>query len=147
MASKPRPIQQIISSSRGIGPLLDESRRQARITDRVRRLVPEALRPHLTAARLNDGELLLYTDSPAWSSRLRYLSRELKRRLQREGMVVNSLRVRIVIGRRQEKSRRRRIRNLSNANARLLEQTADQVSSPALREALQRLARHRRERY
>ncbi len=143
MPVKPRPIGQILRSSREIERLLQETRQQAEITEQVRRRLPESLRPHLVAARLHRGELLLYADSPAWSSRLRYLSRDLKRQLLRRGRGISGLRVRVSLGDHAKTIRRERIRRLSLANARLLEQTAKHIDSPPLAAALRRLARHR----
>ena len=143
MPARPRPIGQILRSSREIGRLLEETRQQAEITEQIRRRLPESLRPHLVAARLHRGELLLYADSPAWSSRLRYLSRDLKRQLQGRGQGVRGLRVRVALGNFTTPGKKARIRRLSPANARLLEQTADHTTSPELAAALRRLARHR----
>jgi len=144
MARKPRPIQTIIGSSRGLRPLLAQARDQARITALVRKSLPPPLPEHTLGTRIKGKELLIYTDSPAWSSRLRFCSRDLQQQLLAKGLKIQRIRVRVNIDIQRPVPEHRSMRKLSSANARLLEETACSIDEPGLSAALRRLARHQR---
>jgi len=144
MARKPRPIQTIIGSSRGLRPLLAQARDQARITELVRNNLPPPLPEHTLGTRIKGKELLIYTDSPAWSSRLRFCSRNLQQQLLEKGLKIQRIRVRVNIDIQRPAPEHRSMRKLSSANARLLEETACSIAAPGLSAALRRLARHQR---
>ncbi len=144
MAKKPRPIQTIIGSSSGLRPLLAQAREQTRITALVRENLPPPLPEHTLGTRIKGKELLIYTDSPAWSSRLRFCSRELQRQLRAKGLKIQRIRVRVSIDTPSRTAERHSMRKLSPANARLLEETARSIGAPGLSAALRRLARHQR---
>lgn len=45
--------------------------------DRLRAALPQPLRSHCSEARLEDGQLTLWVDSPAWATRARFLQPQL----------------------------------------------------------------------
>ena len=55
------------------------------LTDKVRRELAEALRPHLVAASRRGDDLVVIMDGAAWTPRVRYAARELKARLEAAG--------------------------------------------------------------
>ena len=73
----------------GLSPGLDALARKARtaeaLTERVRRELAEALRPHLVAAARRGEDLVGIMDSAAWTPRVRYAARTLKARLEAGG--------------------------------------------------------------
>ncbi len=140
--AKPRTVNQLLHS----GPTLRELHRrldaQERLLGLVRGLLPEPLDRHCLAAQQQRGRLLLHTDSSAWASRLRYLSRDLRAKLRDKGILVQKVEVRVFIdspARRRPPGRRC---HLSRDSARLIEATADEIRDADLRAALKRLCRH-----
>ena len=88
---------------------------------------------------------MLYADSSAWASRLRFVSRNLIRELQQHDHVgIKQITVRIFIPDRARKLKPRSKTLLSKENAKLLQQTAESIGDPALGAALLRLSRHHR---
>ncbi len=68
------------------------------LTDTVRELLPEALRPHVISAVRRDEDLVVLVDSAAWSARVRYAGQRLCEQLDALGQRVNG-RVRVRVGR------------------------------------------------
>jgi hypothetical protein len=84
----------------GLAPGLENLARQATaaqgLTDRVRRLLAEPLRPHLVAAARRGDELVVIMDSAAWTPRVRYGARALKVALEESGEpAIGRLRVKV----------------------------------------------------
>jgi hypothetical protein len=114
----------------------------------VKGLLPAPLNEHCQSLVLKHNHLILYTDSPAWASKLRYFSRELIARLRNKHIDINKVSIKIMVDNREVKARRkvREARLLSSENANLLSRVADHTTDPELREALRRLSSHHKER-
>ena len=54
------------------------------LTQQVTKYLPIAMHDHCWVTAINDSELTIVTDSPAWASKLRYLSRDLIGKLKQE---------------------------------------------------------------
>jgi len=68
----------------------------ATLTERVRRALPEPVRPHVIAAARRGEDLVVIVDSAAWSARVRYAGRGLKSALSESGeQGFDRLRVRV----------------------------------------------------
>ncbi|HQU14891.1 MAG TPA: DciA family protein [Gammaproteobacteria bacterium] len=123
------------------GDLLAAARRLRALERVVARCLPEIPAHHLRAARYQDGRLVLETDSPVWSARLRYQTPSLRRCLEREGLDLREILVRIAPERRPmgtlTASRSARI---SRESAGFIRRYAATVRDPALRAALERLS-------
>lgn len=137
-------IGDLLQQTSGLKSLLQQSRDQSRLLDRIQQLLPPPLQPHCRAAVLKQGQLLLYTDASAWASRLRYLSRELITQLKKHGLSVSKVTVRVMLGNRPLPVASRPGRKLTADNARLLQQTAASIDDAELSAALARLSRHTR---
>lgn len=61
----------------------------------VGQLLPAELEPHLRGAELRAGKLLVYADSAAWSSRIRYALTGLLSELRARDPSINEVRVRV----------------------------------------------------
>ncbi len=59
------------------------------LTQQVSKYLPMAMHDHCWVTAINDSELTIVTDSPAWASKLRYLSRDLIRKLKQEAALPN----------------------------------------------------------
>ncbi|WP_286293134.1 DUF721 domain-containing protein [Methylomarinovum tepidoasis] len=75
MAEKsPRPVRDWLRSASGNRSLQARLALHQRLLTALRRSLPPALRDHCLACVFGrDGTLILYTDSPAWATQLRYL--------------------------------------------------------------------------
>lgn len=136
----PRPLNEFLSCSSqatGIQQRLEEHRQLLRL---VRSLLPAPLDHHCLATVLKDERLLLYTDTSAWASRMRFHSRELTRELVAKRIQIKKISVRVMIQPSDRRRKARGMRRLSSENATLIRQTADDLSDPDLKAALQRLA-------
>jgi hypothetical protein len=142
MSNKLRSINSLLRTETTLTKLQARSREQSALLQQVRRLLPSPLDRHCHAAVLKGDRLVLFTDSSAWASRLRYFSRDLIFGLQREGLTVTKAAIRILVADRQKKRKQRHILRISQKNARLLRQIADDVSDPTLGAALRKLSRH-----
>ncbi|HHC71261.1 MAG TPA: DUF721 domain-containing protein [Thiotrichales bacterium] len=144
MANRPQPLGNLLNASGGIHRLLEQARAQQALLGRVRALLPAPLDRHCVAALERKGQLLLYTDSPAWSSRLRFHSRALERRLRADGLPVGRIRVRVSLPDRPRGDSPPPVsgpgRTLSRENAALIRTVAGGIRDHGLRAALERLA-------
>jgi hypothetical protein len=120
-----------------------QSREQIELLQLVRSRLPDPLCDHCCAASINDKELRLQVDSPAWAGRLRFMQGVLKQALQQVGIPISTLKVGTTPGD-QSPIRRHRppLAPLTQDNAGLIQQSAADVADPALRDALSRLAGH-----
>jgi hypothetical protein len=142
MSNKLRSINSVLRTETTLTRLQARSRDQSALLQQVRRLLPSPLDRHCLAAVLEADRLVLFTDSSAWASRLRYFARDLVFGLQQERVTVTKTAIRILVSNRQKKRKQRHIPRISQKNARLLRQIADDISDPALGAALRRLSRH-----
>lgn len=55
------------------------------LTEKVRLVLAEPLRPHLVSAARRGNDLVVIMDSAAWTPRVRYGAQSLKERLQQAG--------------------------------------------------------------
>lgn len=71
-AAKPRRLADVLGAPRGLAPLLAKCRHHARLQRLVQSRLPSFLADHCLACVVNDGQLIVYTDSPAWATPLRF---------------------------------------------------------------------------
>lgn len=145
MVKRARSVQQHLTASPALRELLEQAQQQQLLLARVRALLQPPVDRHLSAVIFDRGRLVLFADSPAWSSRLRFFSRQLSARLRNEqNMTVNSIAVRVAIGHYRKQRRGQTCRELSSANASLIRSVAEDIGDPELSRALNRLSRHGR---
>jgi len=98
---------------------------------------------HFRVASTRDGVLVLHADSPAWSTKLRYLAPRIIEIVNRHrGLeAIEAVRVRVRPERPEPTPKRRRNR-LSPSSARLIENVARETENRELRRVLLALARH-----
>ncbi|MCB1849962.1 MAG: DUF721 domain-containing protein [Gammaproteobacteria bacterium] len=142
MPNAPKSLASIISNSGSTAALVAQTRRQATLLELVQRELEATLQAHLQVALLRDRLLILYTDSSAWASRLRFVSRTLRGRLSERGYKIDKITVRVSIKPAERAPGRQHRRSLSRENGRLLDRTADGIDDPDLCRALKRLSRH-----
>lgn len=98
---------------------------------------------HCQVAALADGVLTLYTESPAWAAKARFLTADLLKVFQNDTTlgVVNTIRVkaRPPVNKPEPETAKERSR-LSATTVQLLREVADNTEDPDLRRSLLRLA-------
>ncbi len=142
MADKPQPLGRLLRSSSDLNRLIARAQEQRALLARVTDELPSPLDQHCAAALERDGRLLLYTDSPAWSSRLRFHARTLSRQLRSKGLVFDRIIIRVIPpgGSKRKVPKRGQGRNLSRENASIIRSLSESVDDPRLQAALKRLA-------
>ena len=111
---------------------------------RVRKLLPEALRPHCRVANLQGEQLLLLAESPAWHALLRYQLPALQQALAREGDLPTIRRIHLRVQPPQASPGERgpvAPLRMAPRTAALIADLARGVEDPALRAILMRLSR------
>lgn len=141
---KPEPLAKLLPTrDRKFGALIERGRLLRQLSESVRDCLPLACAEHCAVANYQDGRLVLAADSPAWSARLRFHTRDVTRLLKdRHGLRVKQVRVVVSPAAASPNPRRLGRRDLSHKSAQLLQQTAAGIEDPTLRGALLRLARN-----
>ncbi len=139
---KPRPINAFMRSDSVLRALHNTLIVQEKLLILTRSLLPAPLDQHCISVQQHYHNLIVHTNSSAWGSRLRYFSRDLRAKLQDKGVHVQKIEVRVLINSRQKAHIARHAHHLSEANAKLIESTADNIQDIDLRAALKRLSKH-----
>ncbi|MBL1432347.1 MAG: hypothetical protein COC09_08275 [Gammaproteobacteria bacterium] len=88
--SRPRSIKQLLGTRKGgLSDLIAGASARMELTQHVTKYLPLAMHDHCWVTAINESELTIVTDSPAWASKLRYLSRDLIRKLKQETSLPN----------------------------------------------------------
>ena len=138
----PRAVGALLSSHPFLKSLNAESKRLSELLEIVRSHLPEPLAGHCLAVSGSKNSLILYTESSAWASRLRFISRQLQTNLHSAGLSVEKISIRVSIKRTQRTPKHEKIRQLTPKNAELLQQLANDMPDDQLKASLQRLSRH-----
>jgi hypothetical protein len=75
--NRPKALKGLLGDSPRLARLAHDAARLGALTASVREALPPEIQPHLTAASVRDGTLVLTADSPAWAARLRFHGREI----------------------------------------------------------------------
>ena len=139
---KPQPVRALLESS-ALASIRAELAEQARLLRTVREGVPEFLSAHCLYAIAKGDRLLIYVDSPAWGSQLRFYGPSLLERLERTtGYGFKELQVRNLLSAVGSPARRSepRLAPPQAALGELLRRSAE-TAPGELKEALKRLCR------
>ncbi|ROH86358.1 DUF721 domain-containing protein [Pseudomethylobacillus aquaticus] len=104
--------------------------------------VPEALQPYLHVGRLQDHELVVFATNGSVAAKLRLLTPTMLNKLQKQGLEVTSIRVRVQVLSASQPSIKPK-RTVSTAASRQLQQLAESLGESPLSEVIKRLASHR----
>ncbi len=144
MPTGPSSLQQLLERSSGIAFLLHRSRAQRELLLHIKEALDPELKKQVVAALENGTTLMLFVRSPAWASRLRFASRQLRSRLKQSGSSFTKIKVRVLPETPGQSPRRTQFRCLNRDNADLIGELAKNIEDEPLRLALQRLSRHGR---
>jgi len=120
-----------------------EAQQFIRLRDTVRSQLPPALSHHCIGAQLEAGILVIFMDSAASATPVRYQHRELVGKLAVDGLNCSSLKVQVLPEPPVPPIPKAPLRTLSNTVRQILETTAEQLAEGSLKNSLQRLARNR----
>ncbi len=137
----PRSFGSIVAGGSGVVKrIARHSEALMQLQRRLRDLLPSPLAEHCHVANARGRTIIVYVDSAAWATQLRFLSDQLAKALL--GDSGGRLQVRVKPSSRSPSRRPGRPPlRLSPDNARLLQEAAETVSDEALGQALRRLAR------
>lgn len=140
----PATVNRILARGTSVPALYEQALRLIELQKQLRSLLPPPLGDHVTVGNCRNGILTVYADSAAWAARLRFEVPGLLNRLNETSpdAGIRTLRTRIrppdpVAAPAAGKPL------LSAASARLLQDVAESIDDPGLRESLLRLSRHR----
>jgi hypothetical protein len=127
--------------------ILDQAKQLDQLTHVVKSALPRNFWPHIAVAGINNQELILICQSPAWATRLRLHTRDILHMLQQHtACAATSIRIR------QSKNAalftaasppNQTRRYLSHKAAGLIRQTAESIDDTQLKQALQKLSRNK----
>jgi hypothetical protein len=140
MAHSPKSVRQLLKGKPTLKRLELEISAQKALLAQLRAMLPDDLAPHCVAARLRERQLVIYADSPAWTTRLRFFAPKIPGLLRPVYPAVHEVRVRMLIHRTRPTPHRRSARHSDQA-AYIIQQSAMNTSEPDLRAALLRLSR------
>ena len=141
MSARPLSVDRVLESNRQLAELLQRAQEHRSNSERVRRHLPADLAAHVSGALLEEGRLVLLTDSPVWASRLRFVEPRLRAELGHS----SEIRVKVLPSGSRGRAAKKtppKARSLSSRSAEQLRIMANAISDPQLSQALRRLAAH-----
>jgi hypothetical protein len=136
----PAIVRDLFSCAGSLSDLGNRAGELSRLDRLLSGLLPEPLARHVRACAVRNGTLVLQTDSPVWSTRLRMTQRQLLAAMRTEAAPDIS-RLQILVSPPVfQVERSKPARRLSAAAANLLAHCARSETDPALRAALTRLS-------
>lgn len=119
--------------------------KKARDLDKLEHLVhaclPNNCRQHVKIAGIKDKCLVLIVDSPVWSSRIRLYTNNILDLLKQHKLAeAQKIRIRLSPAEPVKPEQVFEKRHLDERSSKLIEQTADSIDDPALKQALLKLA-------
>lgn len=141
--SSPLGFFRIVTRFGHLRQLTEKARRLAELDDSLRAALPPAVAPHVRLATVSDGCLVLQASSPVWAAQLRFKTPEILANLRRNPAFadVRSIRVRNDLSAAAPAGNPTVQMHMSRESAAALRAQANCTSDPALRAALERLAR------
>jgi hypothetical protein len=148
MNSKLKPLKNYLQNNVEFATIRAQMQQNHSSLEQVQGLLPAPLNDHCIGLVVKNDQLILYADSSAWASRLRYFSSELSARLRKNNSDINKISVKVMMDNREAKTipKDRGAQPLSAENADFIQRVADHTPDPDLQAALRRLSSHRKNR-
>ena len=148
MTFRPLPAQapaKLLREAKPLKALFSQAQRLVHLQRLVDSQLQPAAREHCHVASWRDGCLLLIVTDGHWATRLRYQQRRLQRQLQalEEFATLTKIIFKVQPQGGQNRAAGRTL-HLSDSPAQSIQATAEGISDPRLRAALERLASHTR---
>ena len=147
-AHGPQALTQHLHQGQGrLAHLIAQSRRMEQLDRLFNAYLPPSLHGHARLIAANPQEWTVQTDNAAWATRLRYALPEAAERLaQHLKTTIPPLKIRIVPAPANPAPPPTRTAQASPSSVDVIESAARSTTNPELSAALQRLARHMRDR-
>lgn len=134
-------IRDLLLVNKSARNLLEQRQRELALLRHTHSLLPESMRAHCLDAAVAGHQLTLYFDSPAWTTRARFLTEDIVTSLGKQQITDIRIQVRvncddIACPSQTQVSRRR----LTVDTAKHLLEAADNLRDPELRDVLKRFA-------
>lgn len=140
---KPSQIIKLLSRPDLVGEgVLQRGHYLTRIDRMLSPLLDENTRLHCQVGNVRDGTLILFCDSTAWASRLRYLTPSLLPQLQRHKGLSALRQIEVKVLPKQVVVSKERVASLSDQARSCLQACADSIDDDGLRAALLHLSAH-----
>ncbi len=145
MSRKFQPLNNYLQNSVEFATIRAKLQQNQGLLQYIQGVLPTPLNGHCVGLSVKPNQLILYADSSAWASRLRYFTGELASKLNNKHLYFNKIYVKVAIDNRQTstKSSRRKTKLMSQQNSEQLQKIAQHTSDQDLRAALIRLSSHR----
>lgn len=134
-------IRDLLQNNRSARDLLERRERETALLGYVRSRLPEPMRAHCLDVGVEGTRLTLYFDSPAWTTRVRFLVEDIVRALNEQQITEIRIQIRLTC---DETNRPRQPQaprpGLSSGTVKHLLEAADTIQDPDLRRALKNLA-------
>lgn len=138
----PNTLHQILKSATTLTTLVKQVHLNEKLATQIRELLPSEFAPHLANILIQEDRLVLWTTSPVWSSRLRFLLPKISQKFP----YIQHIRVAVLPPTNNECNITSRLppitRTLSVENSSQLLELATQVTAPSLQAVLIKLAAH-----
>ena len=141
MAKQPQAICNYLHQGNQLASLHQQCREEAELLRKIRQRFPGNPTSHITSIRLNCQIAILYVDSPAWASRVRYLCDQLVGTVAAREFKVQVL----PVDQQQGSAEREPPPRHSDNAAKVLAEAAECTSDDNLRAVLKRLSKAVRE--
>jgi hypothetical protein len=146
MTFRPLPAKApaaLLRDARPLQSLFNEAQRLSRLQQLLEEQLEPVAREHCRVAVWKEGKLLLIVTDGHWATRLRYQEKRLLRLLQSQAEFSGLQRITIKVRPPESPVQAsRNIPSLSPSAARSIQDSAEAISDPKLRAALERLASH-----
>ena len=139
----PTTVQSLLAHGTGtLSRLYAQSGELSRVNRLLTTLLPAPLAAHVLACAIHANTLVLQTDSPVWSTRLRLEQQRLLAGIRALDNLacINCMRVTVAVPANSREQQKPKLR-LSATAAAILAQCAESQTDPALRASLARLSR------
>ena len=146
MSYRPLPAQKttdLLQHSASLQRLVQRAQSLKRLQRVVNQYLQPAAHEHCLVATYQDGTLTLIVTNGHWATRLRYQQKRLLEQLQQTTELSQVLRIQFKVRPplQPEKAPARNI-DFSEQTGQVIQASAQGIRDPALREALERLAKH-----
>lgn len=113
-----------------------------KIGQAIKASLPLDCHTHLDVVGVRENALILLTDSPVWQTRLRMFSQTILEALhQHAGITLTRVKIKLAPAKRVIEPTSPPKRTLSKDSAKMINQTANCISDPALRQAMLHLSK------
>ena len=139
-----RNINSILSKNRTIGSLYTHSLEILKLQSALRSKLDPSLKDHVYITKVNPDNILIYTDSPVWASKLRFLTTEILNIVKNVPSYkkIETVRIKVSPSLGPISNNTNQI-SISPLTAKHLEQVAENINDSNLQSSLLKLAQNR----